>query len=81
MVSLQWLGAPPPAHPLLLACCRAAAENAAYHELVLRWMASRYTLRYSGAMVPDVHHMLAKVGTEGRRRRASADVCSVFGPG
>lgn len=41
---------------------RAAADNSAYHRLVLGWMASRYTLRYSGGMVPDVHHMLAKGG-------------------
>ncbi|GAB4816742.1 hypothetical protein N2152v2_003788 [Parachlorella kessleri] len=41
---------------------RAAAENKAYHELVLHWMSQKYTLRYSGGMVPDVHHILAKGG-------------------
>jgi sedoheptulose-bisphosphatase len=40
----------------------AAAGNAAYGELVSAWMAEKYTLRYSGAMVPDVHHALAKGG-------------------
>jgi hypothetical protein len=35
--------------------------GAAYHELVLSWMAQRYTLRYSGGLVPDLHHILAKV--------------------
>ena len=40
---------------------RAAADNAAYAALVQRWMGERYTLRYSGGMVPDVHHILAKV--------------------
>lgn len=40
---------------------RASAENSAYAELVQYWMHERYTLRYSGGMVPDVHHILAKV--------------------
>ena len=48
-----------------VALCRAAAENASYHQLVLGWLAQKYTLRYSGGMVPDVHHMLAKVGEAG----------------
>lgn len=42
---------------------RAAQENAAYAALVSQWMTERYTLRYSGGMVPDVHHILAKVCT------------------
>lgn len=45
--------------------CRASAENVAYHQLMLRWMGSKYTLRYSGGMVPDCHHMMAKVGDRG----------------
>lgn len=40
---------------------RATADNAAYAELVQQWMQERYTLRYSGGMVPDVHHILTKV--------------------
>ena len=39
---------------------RAAADNPAYGELVRHWMEQRYTLRYSGGMVPDVNHILAK---------------------
>lgn len=41
---------------------RASAENQAYGQLVQSWMQERYTLRYSGGMVPDVHHILAKGG-------------------
>lgn len=39
---------------------RATRENHAYRELVNGWMEKGYTLRYSGGMVPDVHHILAK---------------------
>ncbi|KAK9808421.1 hypothetical protein WJX73_003065 [Symbiochloris irregularis] len=41
---------------------RATRENHAYRELVTDWMEKGYTLRYSGGMVPDVHHILAKGG-------------------
>ncbi|KAL4425564.1 hypothetical protein ABPG75_009580 [Micractinium tetrahymenae] len=41
---------------------RAQADNAAYRDLVLHWMAERYTLRYSGGLVPDLHHILSKGG-------------------
>lgn len=41
---------------------RAAAENSAYRSLVNTWIDENYKLRYSGGMVPDVHHILAKVG-------------------
>ena len=40
---------------------RAAAEHEPYRRLVGELMAERYTLRYSGGLVPDVHHILAKV--------------------
>ena len=40
---------------------RAAADNAAYKQLVNGFIQQRMTLRYSGGMVPDVHHILAKV--------------------
>lgn len=54
--------------PLLRRClparsasaCRAASENEAYRALVDAWLAEQYTLRYSGAMVPDVHMLLTK---------------------
>ncbi len=39
---------------------RATADNPAYGELVRHWMEQRYTLRYSGGMVPDVNHIFAK---------------------
>lgn len=41
---------------------RAQADNPAYRSLVLTWLDERYTLRYSGGLVPDLHHILAKVG-------------------
>eukprot|EP00951_Prasinocladus_malaysianus_P050333 scaffold679354_cov47-Prasinocladus_malaysianus.AAC.1 len=40
---------------------RAAAENAEYERLIAKWMAEKYTLRYSGGLVPDVYHIFAKV--------------------
>lgn len=39
---------------------RAAAENEAYRALVDAMVGERYTLRYSGGLVPDIHHILAK---------------------
>lgn len=41
---------------------RAAAENEAYGGLVRRWLEERYTLRYSGALVPDLHHVITRGG-------------------
>jgi len=41
---------------------RAAAGNAAYKALVDAWIVQGCKLRYSGGMVPDVHHVLAKGG-------------------
>ena len=41
---------------------RAAADNPAYAARIKKWMDEGYTLRYSGGMVPDVHHILAKGG-------------------
>jgi fructose-1,6-bisphosphatase len=43
---------------------RAAAGNEAYQKLLHAWITNGCKLRYSGGMVPDVHHMLAKVGAE-----------------
>ncbi|KAI0803837.1 sedoheptulose-1,7-bisphosphatase [Xylaria sp. FL0064] len=39
---------------------RAAAEDARYMGLVTAYIAERYTLRYSGGLVPDVVHALVK---------------------
>ncbi|KAI0403108.1 sedoheptulose-1,7-bisphosphatase [Xylaria palmicola] len=39
---------------------RAAAEDPRYMALVTRLAAARYTLRYSGGLVPDVAHALVK---------------------
>jgi sedoheptulose-bisphosphatase len=39
---------------------RSAAESPAYASLVSRYIADRYTLRYSGGLVPDVVHALVK---------------------
>jgi sedoheptulose-bisphosphatase len=39
---------------------RATADHAKYRELFQYWMSERYQLRYSGGMVPDVYHILAK---------------------
>jgi sedoheptulose-bisphosphatase len=39
---------------------RAAAENERYMELINYYIANKYTLRYSGGLVPDVFHALVK---------------------
>lgn len=39
---------------------RAAAESKAYARLIDHYIQSKYTLRYSGGLVPDVVHMLVK---------------------
>jgi sedoheptulose-bisphosphatase len=39
---------------------RAASEDSRYMALVTRYIAERYTLRYSGGLVPDVVHALVK---------------------
>jgi sedoheptulose-bisphosphatase len=39
---------------------RATTDHAKYSELFQYWMNERYQLRYSGGMVPDVYHILAK---------------------
>jgi len=39
---------------------RAMNDNEAYHALIQYWMKERYTLRYTGGMVPDVYHILVK---------------------
>jgi sedoheptulose-bisphosphatase len=39
---------------------RATSDNPGYRSLVNYWIDNRYTLRYSGGMVPDVYHILIK---------------------
>jgi sedoheptulose-bisphosphatase len=39
---------------------RAAADEPKYMELVTKYVRDKYTLRYSGGLVPDVVHMLIK---------------------
>ena len=41
---------------------RATNDNPRYDALVKHWIQERYTLRYTGGMVPDVYHMFAKSG-------------------
>lgn len=41
---------------------RCASENKVYAQLVELWIMKAFTLRYTGGMVPDVHHIIAKVG-------------------
>ena len=39
---------------------RACSENPQYQKLLLHWVETRKKLRYSGGMVPDLHHILSK---------------------
>lgn len=39
---------------------RATADNAHYKALIDYWIDNKYTLRYSGGLVPDVYHILLK---------------------
>lgn len=39
---------------------RATADNESYRKLVAYWIENKYTLRYSGGLVPDVYHILIK---------------------
>ncbi|CAM9673289.1 unnamed protein product, partial [Chrysoparadoxa australica] len=39
---------------------RATSDNPNYMSLIQHWVTERYTLRYSGGMVPDVYHILIK---------------------
>ena len=38
----------------------AAADSRGYKRLIDAWISERKTLRYSGCMVPDIHHILSK---------------------
>ena len=39
---------------------RASNDNEKYNTLIQYWISERYTLRYTGGMVPDVYHIFAK---------------------
>lgn len=39
---------------------RASNDNEKYNQLIQYWIKERYTLRYTGGMVPDVYHIFAK---------------------
>jgi sedoheptulose-bisphosphatase len=39
---------------------RASNDNQKYNALIQHWISERYTLRYTGGMVPDVYHIFAK---------------------
>lgn len=39
---------------------RAISDNESYRSLVDYWLQNKYTLRYSGGLVPDVYHILTK---------------------
>jgi sedoheptulose-bisphosphatase len=39
---------------------RASNDNEQYNALIKHWISERYTLRYTGGMVPDVYHIFAK---------------------
>ena len=39
---------------------RATFDNDNYKQLVAHWIDNKYTLRYSGGLVPDVYHILIK---------------------
>ena len=41
---------------------RATNDNPKYDALVKHWIQDRYTLIYTGGMVPDVYHIIAKSG-------------------
>ena len=40
---------------------KATSDNPDYKALVNYWIDSKYALRYSGGLVPDVYHILTKV--------------------
>lgn len=39
---------------------RAMNDNLVYKQLLDRWLQNQYTMRHSGCMVPDIHHILTK---------------------
>ncbi|CAK7264285.1 hypothetical protein SEPCBS119000_000910 [Sporothrix epigloea] len=51
---------PPTVRYFAPANARAAAEYRSYQNLILDYITNKYTLRYSGGLVPDLVHMLTK---------------------
>lgn len=39
---------------------RAVIDNERYQQLINYWIGNKYTLRYSGGLVPDIYHILVK---------------------
>ena len=39
---------------------RGTQDNKGYHELIMHYVCNKYTLRYTGGMVPDVNQLLIK---------------------
>ncbi|KAB5566791.1 hypothetical protein GE09DRAFT_746698 [Coniochaeta sp. 2T2.1] len=65
---------------------RAAADDERYMSLVMHYIKEKYTLRYSGGLVPDVVHMLVKghgvyvspvVGGKGAKLRRLYELCPI----
>ncbi|CAK7241629.1 MAG: hypothetical protein STHCBS139747_003095 [Sporothrix thermara] len=54
------LSNPPKTRYFAPANIRSTAEDSNYRDLVLHYIASNYTLRYAGGLVPDIVHMLTK---------------------
>lgn len=52
---------------------RATSDNEQYRALVQFWIMNKYTLRYSGGLVPDVYHILVK--KQGVLANASSKTC------
>ena len=60
VVSIPKLTIAPKAKTFAPGNLRATADNPAYMRLVQYWIEQKFTLRYSGGLVPDVYHILIK---------------------
>jgi fructose-1,6-bisphosphatase I len=60
VLSREFLGVGDTAKHFAPGNLRVCEENPAYRKVVLDWLERGLTLRYSGGMVPDVHHILRK---------------------
>jgi sedoheptulose-bisphosphatase len=65
---------------------RAAADDERYMSLITRFIKEKFTLRYSGGLVPDVIHMLVKghgvyvspiIGGKGAKLRRLYELCPI----
>ena len=59
---------------------RATSDNEEYQKLMQYWMSNKYTLRYSGGMVPDIHHILTKVSVVSMPRQVMPNLLSMYFP-